>query len=113
MKKIQSSQFLNIIFFLAFIAVIYHIIHQTNTTKESYQNMIVYGLFPEQIEKPMLDDIYKNPKRNRFENPSVADLSNFNVPISPPPEKDNKRVNYYNYTNFLNSRLDGNMHSTY
>ena len=113
MKKLQNSQFLNILCLIALVAVVYHIINQINTTKETYQNMIAYGLFPDRVEKPLLDDLYKNPKRNRFENPSIADLSNFNVPISPPPEKDNKRVNYYNYTNYLNSRLDGNMHSTY
>ena len=92
MKKLQNSQFLNILCLIALVAVVYHIINQINTTKETYQNMIAYGLFPDRVEKPLLDDLYKNPKRNRFENPSIADLSNFNVPISPPPEKDNKRV---------------------
>ncbi len=98
MNTIQISKILILVFTLF---VICHLLYQTYSYKETYQNLIAYGLFPEKIEKPLLDDVYKDPKRNRYENPTLDDLSNYNVTMAEPPKRDNKRVNYYNYTNKL------------
>ena len=89
MNTIQISKILILVFTLF---VICHLLYQTYSYKETYQNLIAYGLFPEKkIEKPLLDDVYKDPKRNRYENPTLDDLSNYNVTMAEPPKRDKKK----------------------
>ena len=84
MNYIQISKIVIIVVTLLLIS---HLWYQTESYQETYQNMLSYKLYEQGSDKPLLEEIYNDPERNPYENPTIYDLSNYNVRMSGTPKK--------------------------